>query len=259
MVKRILSDFAADRIAGPRRLGLKGAISVLSAMFGLTLAWRASAQTNVSLELREALDDTNLVWATSGTRPWRLQFAESHDSVDAAEGGPLQAGIIEEQNGITTSVTGPGRLSFWWKLEDTTCFQLSLLVGTNHLATIGGWTASGPTNWMPQVFTIPPGSQNLTWRFQTLCGDGSSPGRAWLDEVQYTPDAPVLAVLSHNSESLTVEVIGSAGTRVQAEVSTDLVSWAPLPLTQLTLEDGRGVLQAPKSGSKAFYRMVTVP
>src|SRR5438477_298572 len=105
------------------------ATSVLSAILGIALEWLARAQTNVSVELREALDDTNLVWTTSGTRPWSLQFAETHDGADAAEGGPLQAGIIAEANSISSGVIGPGTLSFWWKLENAECFELSLSVG----------------------------------------------------------------------------------------------------------------------------------
>jgi len=226
----------------------------VSNAFGMVAS--SNACLTVVSGLREALDDPNLVWNTSGTRAWSLQFDESHDGLDAAEGGPLQAGIIADQDSITTSVTGPGTLSFWWRLEDAECFELSFQVGTDRLATIGPWI-TGATNWESQTVRIPAGAQDLKWVFQTFCGDGSPPGRAWLDEVKYTP-APALAIPKQTAESLTIEVTGSAGTRVQAEFSTDLVSWAPVPLPQLTLEDGRGVLQVPKSGSKAFFRMVTV-
>jgi hypothetical protein len=235
-------------------------VRAVSAIVAIALGWHAWAQTNDSLELGEALDDTNLVWSTStsGIHPWRAQFAETHDEMDAAEGGPLQAGIIGELNSLTTTVAGPGTLSFWWKLEDTTCFQLSLLVGTNVLASLDPWIP-GPTNWEQRVVRIPPGSQNLKWLFATFCGDGSPPGRAWLDEVKYTSEALALAVLSHRNDSLTIEVTGPTGTRVQAEFSTDLIHWAPLPSGQLTLVNGRGALQAPKSDSQAFYRVATRP
>ena len=257
-MKKSFPKCEAGRISRSRRRELRGAVSVLSAILGIASEWPACAQTNVSIELREALDDPNLVWNTSGTGPWRLQFDESHDGADAAEGGPLQAGIIAEQNSITTSVLGPGTLSFWWRLEDAECFELSFQVGIDRLATIGPWTSES-TNWVSQTVRIPSGSHNLTWRFQTFCGDGSPPGRAWLDEVKYTPAAPVLAVLSHNADSLSVEVIGPMGTTVQAEISTNLLSWAPLASPRVTLANGRGVLQVPKSDSKAFYRVVTVP
>ena len=181
-------------------------IAVLSMILGITLEWHAQADTNLPLELREALDDTNLVWTTSNTIDpcWRLQCTETHDGVDAAECG-LQAGVVGALSSIATSVLGPGELSFWWKTEDTNCFELSFSVGTNVVARNGPET-SGSTNWEQQVFTIPPGPQNLTWLFQTWCGDGSPLGRAWLDEVKYMTERPALAVLAHNSGSLTVEV-----------------------------------------------------
>jgi len=96
------------------------------------------------------------------------------------------------------------------------------------------------------------------WVVQTFCGCDSPSGRAWLDEVKYTP-APALAIPNQKGDSLTIEVTGPADKSVQAEFSTDLVSWVPLPLAQLTLEDGRSVLQVPKPDSNAFYRVVTVP
>lgn len=295
--------------------------------------------------LREALDDTNLVWSTSGSSPWKLQFAVIHDGLDAAEGGPLQAGVIGQQNMIGTSVTGPGTINFWWKMEDTLCFALSFFIGTDRLASKGPWTSES-TNWEQRVFSIPDGPQTLKWVFETFCGDGSPPGRAWLDEVTYIPDSTPLiteqprdlqirmgqdamltftatgteplfnqwfigqagdtnhpisgatnriyivanlvsnatywvhvtnalgaaesrtatvtignamAVLTHNTDSLSIEVTGLTGSRVEIQFSTNLLDWASLPLPTLTLSDSRNVLQIPKSNSMAFYRLVTVP
>ena len=253
----ILSNSEAKGISWSRRLLSWGSIAVLSSILGVTLDWSSFAQTNATLELGDALDDTNLVWSTSEPVVWTRQVAETHDGNAAAEGGPLQAGIVGVMTRLSTSVVGPGRLSFWWKLEDAECFQLSLQVGTDPLATIGPWN-SGATNWEAQTVAIPAGAQELKWVFQTFCGCDSPSGRAWLDEVKYTP-APALAIPNQKGDSLTIEVTGRAGIGVQAEFSTDLVSWAPLPLAQLTLEDGRGVLQVPKPDSKAFYRVVTVP
>ena len=256
-MKKIFPNCEGERISRSRRSGLRRAISVLAPILSIALEWLARAQTNVSIELREALDDTNLVWSTSEPVAWGRQLAETHDGTDAAEGGPLRAGIVAVMTRLSTSVVGPGRLSFWWKLEDAECFQLSLQVGTDPLATIGPWN-SGATNWEAQTVAIPAGAQELKWVFQTFCGCDSPSGRAWLDEVKYTP-APALAIPNQKGDSLTIEVTGRAGIGVQAEFSTDLVSWAPLPLAQLTLEDGRSVLQVPKPDFNAFYRVVTVP
>src|SRR6266542_2804252 len=109
---------------------MRGGISVLSAILGILLERRACAQTNGSFELSEALDDTNLVWSIGGAGAWRLQFAQTHDGADAAEGGPLQAGAIGEVSRIDTIVIGPGTISFWWKMEDTNCFEFNFSVST---------------------------------------------------------------------------------------------------------------------------------
>src|SRR5690349_16525533 len=128
---------------------------------------------------------------------------------------------------------------------------MSLRAGTNELASIDPSTM-GATNWELQTVSIPSGPQDLTWVFNTMCGDGSPPGRAWLDEVDFMPDKHALGVPRETGEGLTLEVTGSSGTRVQAEISTNLLEWAPIPAAQVTLENGRGVLQIPKPDSSAF-------
>ena len=167
MTKMMLSNSAAKGIPRSRRRLFWCPIPVLSSILGLALEWSASAQTNATLELGEALDDTNLVWSASEPVAWGRQRAETHDGTDAAEGGPLRAGIVAVMTRLSTSVVGPGRLSFWWKLEDAECFQLILQVGIDQLATIGPWI-SGATNWEAQTVTIPAGAQDLKWVFQTF-------------------------------------------------------------------------------------------
>ena len=61
----------------------------------------------------EALDD-EFEWTAYGDVAWVTQFDVSHDGMDAAQSGE----ISEEQfSWLETTVTGPGVLSFWWKVS----------------------------------------------------------------------------------------------------------------------------------------------
>src|SRR5204862_7921627 len=170
-------------------------------------------------------------------RSWKAQTAMTHDGTDAAEGGPLQAGVVGEVNRISTQVEGPGALSFWWRLEDARCFQFSFLVGSAQRARLGP-SGFGSTDWQQQTVSIPAGTQDLRWVFTTMCGDGSSPGRAWLDEVTYRRDgALTLAIGIPDENTVTIQVSGLPGTRFNLQVSTDLRSWESAGVPETTLPD----------------------
>jgi len=230
---------------------------------GCTWLMPAHAQTDV--ELREALDDTNLVWKVGNTfgPPWQFQTNMTHDGIDAAQAGPLQAGIVAELANIMTSVTGPGTLIFWWKLENAECFHLTFWIGSTLIAgrDLGGILS---TNWDRQVFRIPLGPQALQWTFETSCGDGSPPGNAWLDEVSFVPDSlqtNSLAVLTLNAESLTLDLRAAPGARLQIQYSTNLISWDSFALPEpIQLPDGRATVTLRRPTlSIGFYRSVWVP
>src|SRR5205085_12211900 len=64
------------------------------------------------IDLRTALDTTNLVWLTGGSSAWRGQADYNSDRIDAAQSGVL---ANNQTNYIQTPVDGPGAISFWWK------------------------------------------------------------------------------------------------------------------------------------------------
>ena len=71
----ILSNSEAKGISWSRWPLSWASIAVLSSILGVTLDWSSFAQTNATLELGEALDDTNLVWSTSEPVVWARQLA----------------------------------------------------------------------------------------------------------------------------------------------------------------------------------------
>ena len=76
----------------------------------------------IGVTLAEALDNTELNWATGGDTKWFGQtetYIYDNDSAQSAHIGNLQSTYIE------TSVTGPGNLSFYWKVSSG--FTLTIL------------------------------------------------------------------------------------------------------------------------------------
>ena len=67
-------------------------------------------ETNVC-DLAEALNAFTLVWTNT---TWQCQTEVTHDGVDAAISGLLDD---RQTNWIQTFVTGPGMLSFHWKVH----------------------------------------------------------------------------------------------------------------------------------------------
>jgi len=96
-----------------------------------------------------------------------------------------QSGAItnSRQTVLQTTVTGPGTLSFWWKVSsesanDTLKFQ----VGASVQATI-----SGEVDWRQETFYLTAGVKQLRWVYSKNASVSSGQDAGWLDEVSYVP------------------------------------------------------------------------
>ncbi len=141
--------------------------------------------------LGDAVDAPQLTWTTGGNGNWFSETTVTHDGIDAAQSGAIGD---NKETWIQTSVTGPGTLSFWWKVssEDGADFLEFLLDGNfqNDL--------TGEINWGQQIYQIASGTHTLRWRYYK---DGSAVGgldAGFLDQVSYVPTtnstAPVITV-----------------------------------------------------------------
>ncbi len=146
--------------------------------------------------LPEAVDQPSLAWSTGSNRPWFGQTNYTHDGLDAAQSGPL--GDLET-GFLSTTVTGPINLCFWWAVSSEAGFDF-------YDFKINGVTANsltGESGWQPFALALPPGSHQLSWVYIkdeiVSVGDDA----CWLDEVVLT-HAPLLAV---SAASLRLEVV----------------------------------------------------
>ena len=151
--------------------------SVISSNASLAIA------SAISISLTDALDATNLIWTTGGSvSSWSGQTVVRHDGVDAAESGPA---ADSQYSFVKTTVTGPGVVSFWWKVssEATRDFLRFMLNGLDQ------FTISGEVEWEFRTFNVPSGPQELQWRYSKNSSLASGQDRGWVDQVVYTPDA----------------------------------------------------------------------
>jgi hypothetical protein len=144
---------------------------------GLILA--APALTLRAQTLATALDNPSLVWTTGGSALWSGQTSTTHDGVDAAQSGTI--GDTQE-SWLQTTVTGPGTLSFWWKVSSEADYDWLRF----HLDGVLQDQISGEINWLQRVYNIPEGSHVLRWRYVKDPSTPSGQDRSWLDQVTFT-------------------------------------------------------------------------
>src|SRR6266851_5810525 len=102
-------------------------------------------------DLPGALNTTNIDWITLGDASWYMQTTVSRDGV-AAQSGAIANGQIAT---LQTTLTGPGVLTFWWKISsETNRDLLSVSVNGTPQATI-----SGQTDWQQRTIYLGSGIQ----------------------------------------------------------------------------------------------------
>ena len=136
--------------------------------------------------LGDALESPGWAWTTGGSANWSPQTTIAQDSSDAARSGAIGN---SSESWIQTSVTGPGTLSWWWKVssEEDFDYLTFLLNGSSQPGAI-----SGEIDWTRVTQQIPAGTHTVRWRYSkdSSAADGLDAG--FLDQVQFAPDGPVV-------------------------------------------------------------------
>jgi len=132
------------------------------------------------VSLSDCLNAPNLNWSTGGQSPWFAQSVLSHDGVDAAQSGPI---IDNQESWVETQLTGPGILTFWWKVSSEDSFDLLEFSLNSELQT----RISGDTGWQEGFFAIPAGNYTAHWRYVKDSSNSDGLDAAWLDQVGFQP------------------------------------------------------------------------
>jgi M6 family metalloprotease-like protein len=150
---------------------------------GSTISFNVTIGGSPTISLGVALDNTTLAWTSSGNASWFGQKLVTHDGVDAAQSGSITDG---QASHLETKVTGPGTLTFYWKVSSESCCDYLILSmdGTEQ------FHISGEVAWQQKTVTIPSGQHTLRWSYSKDSSVSSGSDAGWLDTVVYTSSTP---------------------------------------------------------------------
>jgi hypothetical protein len=146
-----------------------------------------------TVPLPYALNNSTLTWVTNPATPWYGQTNISEDGVASAQSyfiGDNQQSILR------TTVSGPGVLSFWWKVSsETNADVLSVGFGSTTAASI-----SGEVNWQSQFVYLPAGSQTVQWTYSKNATNSAGQDAGWVDLVNFTNGVTPATILAQPTD-----------------------------------------------------------
>lgn len=163
-------------------------------------ATSATAQVTVTLDpLAVALNTPHLLWETTPFAPWEAQNIVTHDGMAAAQSPPL---FDNEASALSTTVEGPGLISFWWKVSSDGD-ALNFTINNVEQDFI-----YGEVEWEKRTFAVPPGRAVLEWAYLKDAAGSAGDDAGYLDEVLFIP-APRLTTprLQQGQFSLQVQTL----------------------------------------------------
>ena len=154
-----------------------------------TLAVPADDPRVLALDLRVltlavALDANGFVWTTAGAAPWiPVEAPDAEDGVFARSGEVWGDG----ESILSTTVSGPGTLSWTWKLEGDDLAGVDVEVDGRYVLYL-----SRPCDWTAASIDVSGSDEHIVrFVFWNVRNDTSTPaGRAWIDNVAWTGAAP---------------------------------------------------------------------
>jgi hypothetical protein len=225
---------------------------------GAVISLAAELTVVESIALAEALDMPGLLWRSGGTVPWFGQPMTSHDGADAGRSGGASDSL---ESWLETTVTGPGTVSFWWKVSSELGFdQLRFSIGAAPQAAI-----SGETEWQALSFPLTDGPQTLRW---TYAKDGSArdgEDAGCLDQVVVTTSPALVGHAAIVGADVRISFPTAPGRRYRIERADDLtqpIEWQPVAGAEGLLGTGLtlDVLDADGAGfAQRFYRVTLLP
>lgn len=167
---------------------------------------------SVALAIGEAVDFSASEWDSGTDSAWHAQTGVTYDGDDAAASGPLRAG---GEIHVRTTISGPGNVSFRWKINlPAEAGKLLLSVGGTVVTGI-----TGDSGWVEGTAYVPTGDQAVRWTFVRTDPAGPAPDPvntgAWLDEVVYT------AAIAPAISTVPVSEIGDTSAESGGEITSD--------------------------------------
>lgn len=127
-----------------------------------------------------ALDNQDLRFETGGDQRWCGQTAVATFGGSAAASGPISH---SQHSWLKTVATGPGTLSFTWKVSSEASFDRLEF----YLDGVLQEQISGEVAWRAKTVTLPPGDHALVWLYIKDGLGSAGDDRGYVDQVSFTP------------------------------------------------------------------------
>ncbi len=185
-----------------------------------------------SSAIGQAVDNEELAWTSGGDNGWIAQSTTSYSGGDAAQSGAIGH---SQSSYLETSITGPGTLSFYWKVSSESNYDYLrfYLDGVEQVGSI-----SGESGWLEQVYTVDSGVHTLRWTYDKDYSVSSGSDAGWVDSVTFIQGSercpntinPVIegSVIYSGKEACEASVSITTGPTVVVQNGADVVYKAPV-------------------------------
>lgn len=175
-----------------------------------------SFTTPAAMSLCQALDNCDLEFTTGGDSDWFGQSVTTHDEVDAMQSGYLGDNSYSE---ISTTIEGPGELSFWWRASAQDGDFLKLYINEslhNSITNISEWQ-----NISIQLYE---GINTIQWIFEKDGSGSEGEDCGWIDQVVYIPSGPTIPTVQTSSVTYITQTTATCGGNVVSDGGDDVYS-----------------------------------
>lgn len=125
-----------------------------------------------------AVGAATLPFFTSGSALWIVDSEEGQSDSESLSSGAI---TDDQQSRLQTTVTGPGTISFWWKVSSENNFDfLQFFIGGQLADRI-----SDEKDWEEVLFSVPAGTQTLEWNYTKDFSISTASDRGWVDDIQF--------------------------------------------------------------------------
>jgi M6 family metalloprotease-like protein len=166
---------------------LNGGVASLARVFNVSASGAQmsfTADEGVSLESAVDVGESQVV--ASGSPAWINQTSVTHDGSDAARSGTVSKSA--RTSWMSTVVTGPVQVAFWWKHAAGATETLRFLVDGVEQA------ATGVADWTQQSHSVSGGVHTVQWNLYTDMNANGTANQAYVDQLVLTPVVVGLAV-----------------------------------------------------------------
>ena len=138
---------SVDANAGPARTG------------SVAIAGETHTISQGAIPIAVAVDNTSLTWTSNSSVEWHGQSSTYYYG-----GSAIQSGDIgdEHTTDISTTVTGPGKVAFYWKVSSEQSYDFLRF----YIDGVKKDEISGDTEWEEKEYSIGPGTHTLTWAYE---------------------------------------------------------------------------------------------